>query len=92
MAGLFFASILFWMTVGFYCILGYLSAGGEGVKDWLLHVAVRPVITEAAPATSDWNAVALRFVGIALITLVLGLANRKVLRRLAVKLREYFVL
>lgn len=86
---LFGMSILYWISVAFYCIYGYVSAGADGVRDWLLHVAVRPTATGALPSAPNWTVVALRFVAIAALTVMLWLANRAMLKQLSSDFRAY---
>lgn len=75
--GLFSTMLLFWTAVGVYIASSYISKGPEGVRTWILHVAYRPKPIGAIPSMVDWMMIALGFIIIAIITMILWLANRR---------------
>ena len=82
LAGLFCASLIFWISVVFYCVHGFITGGVPGVENWLMHIAARSSETSALPEVPEWSVIALRLGGLAVITFLLWLANRRLLARL----------
>lgn len=79
--------LCFWSIVVLYSVGNLASGGPAAVRQWYLHIALRP--NEATRETfPGWAAVALRFVEVAAVTVVLWLANRKTIRKILVYLRR----
>jgi hypothetical protein len=88
--GLFCLSVLFWASLAFYCIRGFAVEGVSGVTGWLQHIAAQPSEVSQVPAVPDWNTIALRLAGVAVITLGLWFANRHTLARFRHEVQGYF--
>jgi hypothetical protein len=71
--------IFFWIIKFVYCVRGYFAAGSKGMLSALVHGS------PLSPDSADWGHPLLglqiaRLVGIAFITLTLGILNRGALR------------
>jgi hypothetical protein len=76
--------ILFWCVKVGYAVHGYLTSGRQGVRDALLRHMANPYdprewITHQAPVR--WDIIALRYLAIALLTVLFGLFSRDTIRK-----------
>jgi hypothetical protein len=81
--------IFFWCIKLAYIVYGYLTKGTAGVREAILQHTLSPYIPgEWAQGQPRWDIVAVRYGLIAIMTILLGLANRRSLTRLWVDLWE----
>jgi hypothetical protein len=78
---LFGVLLFFWIIVAVKTVCNFTEGGIAEVKRWYFRIALRP--EEMFPhATPDWRTVALRFVGLAAMTVVLGFVSRRAVNRI----------
>ncbi len=85
--GLFQILILFWVAKLYYCVHGYFVAGTKGMLGALLHGTPIP------PDPREWghprlDLLVIRLAVIALITVTLGVLNRRTLAKFLHELRH----
>jgi hypothetical protein len=73
---------LFWVIKAGYCVYGYLTNGISGVREAILRHATNPYnLSEWGRGQPRWDLIAMRYVFIAVLTILLGFANRRTLRK-----------
>jgi hypothetical protein len=80
----------FWVTVIFYCARSFAIDGMAGVETWLFHVGRLASSETAIPKTPGWDNLGLRFGAIALLTVLLWLANRSLIRQFVSDVQAYW--
>ena len=88
-AALFGLAVLFWVVVVYFTSRGFITGGSAGVQGWFLHIGARRSADSVVPVTPSWEAMVLRLGGMAVITLLLWLANRRVLNQVGHELRDW---
>lgn len=77
--GLFALLLLFWLARFFYCAMGYFENGATGLRSALMR-HMQPIPSDLNVwGHPQWEQIALRYAAIALITVLLGIHNRRVL-------------
>ena len=84
------ASLLLFEILGFfwcvklgYCLYSYFTKGPAGVREAILRHTINPYGPHewGPPGNPRWDIVVMRYALIALLTVVLGLINRRTLRK-----------
>jgi hypothetical protein len=87
--GMFMLMAGFWLIVAIYVIYGFFRGGAHEVSLWLLHVGLRPWESlRGLNRRTQWDLVALRFGAVAVVTVLLWLANRRTIRHAIARWRH----
>jgi hypothetical protein len=76
--GGFILCCLFWLSVCIYTIRGFVTGGTVGVQQWFMHIDRGH--SDSLTYVPHWGLILARIAAIAALTLVLWLANRRVIK------------
>jgi len=79
--------ILFWCVKAGYAAYGYFSKGGPGARQALLRHMSNPYDAREWSADPRWDIIALRYLAIALLTILFGLWSRPTFRKMWADIR-----
>lgn len=78
--GAFILCCLFWLSVCIYTVKGFVSGGTAGVQQWLMHIDRGH--SDPLTYVPHLGSIFARIATIAVLTFLLWLANRRVIKKL----------